>query len=208
VTAQERKVEEPGDVETRTLGELLDVDSDRGCVSEREWVALVRSIAGRDKVALYELFQRSHRLAFTLIMRIVPDRRTAEALTLDVFHDVWQRASSYDEAENTVLGWIMNQARSRAIERKTSPDETQHDPHAADPWGAAIEAHAHAVHLRDALALLSAEERLAIETTFFSELTCAEAAERLGQPLGALKTRIRTGLEKLRATLAKQVGEP
>ena len=50
-------------------------------------------------------------------MRITANRETAEELTLDVFHDVWRRASRYDPADGTVLGWIMNQARSRAIDR-------------------------------------------------------------------------------------------
>src|SRR3546814_5426107 len=50
-------------------------------------------------------------------MRITANRETAEELTIDVFHDVWRRASGYDAANGTVLGWIMNQARSRAIDR-------------------------------------------------------------------------------------------
>src|SRR5688572_31819065 len=50
-------------------------------------------------------------------MRIVHQRETAEELTLDVFHDIWRRASGFDPANGTVLGWIMNQARSRAIDR-------------------------------------------------------------------------------------------
>ena len=52
-----------------------------------------------------------------LIMRIVNNRETAEELTLDVFHDVWRRASTYDPANGSVVGWVMNQARSRAIDR-------------------------------------------------------------------------------------------
>ena len=54
---------------------------------------------------------------FTLIVRITNNRETAEELTLDVFHDVWRRASTYDSAGGSVVGWIMNQARSRAIDR-------------------------------------------------------------------------------------------
>src|SRR3546814_12313620 len=50
-------------------------------------------------------------------MRITANRETAEELTIDVFHDVWRRASRYDPANGTVLGWVMNQARSRAIDR-------------------------------------------------------------------------------------------
>jgi DNA-directed RNA polymerase specialized sigma24 family protein len=58
-----------------------------------------------------------HRIVFTLIVRITNNRETAEELTLDVFHDVWRRAANYDPATGSVVGWIMNQARSRAIDR-------------------------------------------------------------------------------------------
>ena len=77
----------------------------------------MQSIAGGDQIALHALYEGSHRLVFTLIMRITANRETAEELTVDVFHDVWRRASGYDAANGTVLGWIMNQARSRAIDR-------------------------------------------------------------------------------------------
>src|SRR6185295_19777183 len=79
--------------------------------------ALVRAVASGDQTALHGLFQRTHRLVFTLTMRIIGNRETAEELTVDVFHDVWGRASRYDASNGTVLGWIMNQARSRAIDR-------------------------------------------------------------------------------------------
>src|SRR3546814_18499343 len=59
----------------------------------------------------------AHRIVFTLIMRITANRETAEEVTIDVFHDIWRHASRYDAANGTVLGWIMNQARSRAIDR-------------------------------------------------------------------------------------------
>src|SRR5919205_4036198 len=74
-------------------------------------------MAAGDQLALHALYERTHRVVFTLVMRITANRESAEELTLDVFHDVWRRASRYDAANGTVLGWIMNQARSRAIDR-------------------------------------------------------------------------------------------
>src|SRR5688500_5592840 len=100
-----------------TLGEVLYARPSEPLVSEAEWVALVRSVAAGDQGALLALYERAHRVVFTLIMRITVNRATAEEVTLDVFHDVWRRASSYQEKDGTVLGWIMNQARSRAIDR-------------------------------------------------------------------------------------------
>ena len=100
-----------------TLGEVLYARPSEALVSEAEWVALVRFVAAGDQSALHALYERAHRAVFTLIMRMTANRETAEEVTLDVFHDVWRRASRYQEWDGTVLGWIMNQARSRAIDR-------------------------------------------------------------------------------------------
>src|SRR5205807_2735143 len=84
---------------------------------EDGWLHLVQAVASGDQSALYSLYQQTHRIVFTLIVRIIMNRETAEEVTLDVFHDVWRRASTYDSANGSVVGWIMNQARSRAIDR-------------------------------------------------------------------------------------------
>jgi len=170
----------------------------------------VRAVASGDEVALHGLFQRTHRIVFTLIVRIIGNRESAEELTVDVFHDVWRRASGYDAANGTVLGWIMNQARSRAIDRlRYEGRKKRVDPHASEPPMASEEPDARDIlelkqqsaAVRMALALLTTDERQAIETAFFSELTYAEVASRLNLPLGTVKTRIRSGLHKLRQAL-------
>src|SRR5204863_1625301 len=99
-----------------TLGDVLYAKSGPA-ISESDWAALVQSVAAGDQLALHALYDRAHRLVFTLAMRITANRETAEELTVDVFHDVWRRASLYDPRNGTVLGWIMNQTRSRAIDR-------------------------------------------------------------------------------------------
>jgi len=80
-----------------------------------DWVRLVDSIAAGDQQALRALYERTHRIVFTLVMRICGNREMAEELTLDVFHDVWRRSGQYDPKGGSVVGWIMMQARSRAI---------------------------------------------------------------------------------------------
>ena len=198
-----------------TLGDVLYAKS-KAPVPEQDWATLVQSIAAGDQLALHALYEMAHRLVFTLIMRIVVNRETAEELTIDVFHDVWRRASRYDPANGTVLGWIMNQARSRAIDRlrfesrrkRSHGDDMQ--PLAevtADPHHK-LELREQGESLRAALAALTPDERQAIETTFFAGLTHAEAAARLKQPLGTIKTRIRSGLHKLRQRLTAEAGEP
>ena len=109
--------EGPHDDAPQTLGDLLFTGKSGARIPESEWAELVQDIAAGDKSALHGLYKRSHRIVFTLIMRIAGNRETAEELTLDVFHDVWRRAPQYDPANGPVLGWIMNQARSRAIDR-------------------------------------------------------------------------------------------
>src|ERR1700741_5654174 len=98
-----------------TLGDVLYAKS-KAPVPEQDWVNLVQSIANGDQLALHALYERAHRIVFTLVMRITANRETAEELTVDVFHQVWRQASHYDAAKGTVLAWIMNQARSRAID--------------------------------------------------------------------------------------------
>ena len=149
-------------------------------------------------------------------MRITANRETAEELTVDVFHDVWRHAASYDAANGTVLGWIMNQARSRAIDRlrfdgrkkRHNGGELQSPAEATADPSDVLELREQCVALQRALAVLSPGEREAIETTFFGGLTHAEAAVRLNQPLGTVKTRIRSGLHKLRHALAAEAGKP
>jgi RNA polymerase sigma-70 factor (ECF subfamily) len=197
-----------------TLGDVLYADT-KAPITEQTWATLVQSIAGGDQLALHTLYEMAHRIVFTLIMRITGNRETAEELTIDVFHDVWRRASRYDAANGTVLGWIMNQARSRAIDRlrfekrkkRSQVDVQPLAEVAADPYDV-VELREQGEALRTALAALTPDERQAIETTFFGGLTHAEAAARLNQPLGTIKTRIRSGLHKLRQTLAAEAGKP
>ncbi len=199
-----------------TLGDVLYAKPTR-VESESDWVALVRAIARGDQVALHGLYQRSHRPVFTLIVRIVGNRETAEELALDVFHDVWRRASGYDPANGTVLGWIMNQARSRAIDRlrydsrlKRTDSNAEPPPDAAeaDDSYAILELKRQGEALRGALSALTADERQVVEAAFFADLSHAEVAARLNQPLGTVKTRIRSGLFKLRRALADQGKQP
>ena len=198
--------------EPKTLGDVLYANKARAPVPEKDWVGLVQSIAAGDQLALHALYTQTHRIVFTLIMRITSNRQTAEELTVDVFHDVWRRASTYDPSGGSVVGWIMNRARSRAIDRlryegrkkRVSPQTdsppamtTEDDPHET------FDVQEQGRLLRQALQVLTPDERQAIETAFFAELTYGQTAARLNQPLGTVKTRIRSGLDKLRQALGR-----
>jgi RNA polymerase sigma-70 factor (ECF subfamily) len=208
--------EPPRERTSATLGDVLYANRTKVTASEKDMVALVRALAGGDQLALHALYSQTHRLVFTLIVRITGVRETAEELTVDVFHDVWRRAVTYDPANGSVVGWIMNQARSRAIDQLRFEQRKKRVATAAE--GPSTETAAPDPHeifdvgergrlLRDALQVLTPEERQAIETAFFSELTYREVAGRLDQPLGTVKTRIRSGLGKLRRALAGTDGE-
>jgi RNA polymerase sigma-70 factor (ECF subfamily) len=192
-----------------TLGDVLYA----GCKiisPEEEWANLVRSTAAGDQLALHALYERSHRIVFTLLVRITANRETAEELTIQVFHDIWRRAQNYNAASGTVLGWIMNLARSRAIahlrfenaKKRGEVGALQPDPRDV------LELSEQRQALGAALSMLTEDERLAIEKTFFAGLTYAEVAVRQNQPPGIIKTRIRSGLHKLRNGLAEARQKP
>lgn len=205
--------QEGAELAPATLGDVLYTNPSKSPVPEEDWAQLVHAIAAGNQLALHELYERAHRVVFTLAMRITGSRETAEELTVDVFHEVWRRAGTYDPQNGTVLGWIMNQARSRSIDRvRFDLRKKRVDPH---PDGAPADAGGHDSQdlletkqqgevLRRALTSLSTDERQAIEAAFFSELTYAEVAIRLNAPLGTIKTRIRSGLYKLRQALDEE----
>ena len=198
----------------KTLGDILFADKSKVHVSEDEWLQLVRAVAGGDQRALHFLYEQTHRIVFTLIVRIIANRETAEEVTLDVFYEVWRKASTYDPANGSVVGWIMNQARSRAIDRlrfdqrkkrvNTYPHSLQATTDIVDPQQAFLFDEQSRL-LRNALEVLTPEERNTIETAFFSELTYEETAKKLNQPLGTVKTRIRSGIGKLREALGRKL---
>lgn len=208
--------EDPGlrECAASTLGDLLYTDRARSPVSEKDWVGLVQGIAAGHQRALHALYEQTHRLVYTLSVRIVNSRETAEEVTLDVFHDVWRRAATYDPANGSVVGWIMNQARSRAIDRLRFEQRKKrvHSPGDAPPAVMPVsdprevfDVQEQGRLLRDALKILTPDERQAIETAFFAELTYDQVAIRLNQPLGTVKTRVRSALGKLRQALAATV---
>jgi RNA polymerase sigma-70 factor (ECF subfamily) len=180
-----------------TLGDVLYGGLSTAPGSEQDWVSLVQAIVAGDQVALHGLYERSHRLVFTLIMRITASREIAEELTLEVFHDVWRRAYRFDPSDGTVVAWVMNLARSRVLARLCS-DRRKKEAEFGDERRA----------LRSALDTLTPEERQAIEAAFFSELTHAEVAIRLKESLETVTARIHSGLHKLRQALAEGEGKP
>lgn len=173
----------------------------------------IRRVANGDANALAELYDRHARAIFSLALRIVEDQAEAEDIVQEVFSQAWSQASRYDVARGAVGAWLLTIARSRAIDRvrarRSRPESGGVDSRMlgvlADPGaGQDVEllTAEQIERLRAALARLPLLQRTAIELAYYEGLTQAEIAERLEQPLGTVKTRIRLALLKLRETMA------
>ena len=196
-----------------TLGHVLYSGSSQPLISEKNWLRLVRAIATGDQAALHILFERTNRLVFTLLVRLTSDRATAEELTLEVYEEVWKYAASYGPKENTVLAWLMNRARKRAIDHLRAAQSAVRTAAGlitidAPDYRHVMQFKEQSRALRSALAALPLEELTAIEAAFFSGHTIAEAAERLRQSPQALRAHICRGLRTLRQALSRPASSP
>ena len=202
------------------LGTLIDVtDAGWGRTPTDDRVAdreTVQRMAEGDPEALAAVYDRHIRAVFGLAMRVLQDQGDAEDVVQEVFSQAWTQAKRYDATRGAVASWLLMIARSRAIDRLRSrlakPDSAPlpHETAVVDLPDPALGAEhgilttESAARLRAALAGLPLTQRLAIELAYFEGLTQTQIAERLDQPLGTVKTRIRTGLLKLREALASE----
>jgi len=169
----------------------------------------IRRAAKGDADALAVLYDRHVRSVYSLAFRIIGDASDAEEVVQDVFAQVWKQASRYDTSRGAVIAWMLMMTRSRAIDRIRARRGLP--PAAPDSWKGLAEMVDPAEgpelttltadqvgRVRDALNALPLPQRLAIQLAFYEGLTHVEIAERLEEPLGTVKTRIRLGLLKLR----------
>jgi RNA polymerase sigma-70 factor, ECF subfamily len=174
--------------------------------------AAVTRMARGDHDALAEVYDRHGRLVYSLALRILKDQSDAEDTVQDVFAQAWRQAARYQPGRGAVVAWLMNMARSRAIDqlrRRTTQPQSPYDPETASeipdtaqPIDEQVVWAGRAAVVRDALDALPLLQRIAIELAFYEGLTHLEIAERLEVPLGTVKTRIRQGLLKLKDRLA------
>jgi RNA polymerase sigma-70 factor (ECF subfamily) len=174
----------------------------------------LRRLAAGDARGAADLYDRHARAIYSLILRIVSDEAEAEDVVQEVFAQAWRQAARYDERRGAVGAWLLMMARSRAIdrlralrarpERQVDPGDGSFELPAVTRDAAAelVEAE-QARRVREALLGLPLVQRLAIELAYYEGLSQREIAERLEQPLGTVKTRIRLGLLKLREALAE-----
>ena len=169
---------------------------------------LIRRMTAGDREAFGRFYDRHAPLVYPLILRVVRDRSDAADVLQDVFWEAWQGADGYDPARGTPEAWMITRARTRAIDRVRAvrrrsvtfvPPVDEHLAAApAEAGGDAAERAEDRGVIRTALQTLPPPQREVIELAYYAGLTQTEIAERIRQPLGTVKTRIRLGLERLR----------
>lgn len=175
-------------------------------------VALLNAIAARDEVALAQLYDRYRAILFGLLMRILNNREEAEDVLQEVFLQVWRKAADFDESRGRPFTWLVTLARSRGIdrlrtlaarERVTEAGAREPSEEISDAATDAFKSEQRGL-VNNALAKLPDEQKRPIMLAYFEGLTQSEIATSLGAPLGTVKTRMRTGMIRLRELLAGQ----
>ncbi len=169
--------------------------------------ALLRRLGAGEPQALGELYDLYAGLVNGLVLRIVRDRSDAEDVVQEVFVQAWRQAGRFDASRGTPEAWLCTIARSRALDRlrrraarREDPNDDLSEPRASRAPSNAPQAEV-ALAVRQALHGLNHEQRSALELAYYEGLSQSEIAARLGQPLGTVKTRIRTAMLRLRSVL-------
>jgi len=180
---------------------------------------LIEAAARGEQKAFDALYAATIGRVYGLALRIVRSREAAEEVAIDVFVQVWHKASTYDAARGSPLAWLLTICRSRALDylRRADPAEAHPDPasqaaddapgRSPDPQDLLLACEGQA-RLRRALATLEPLQRQLIALAFFRGHTHAEIAAQARLPLGTVKTAIRRALRKLRAQLETTDGTP
>lgn len=174
--------------------------------------ALLRRIGEGDRAAFAEFYDLYSRLLFSLAVKILNDQKEAEDVLQEAFMQIWEKAGGFDARLGRPASWAITLVRNRAIDRIRASQRRSRLMEEAATSGAfedrdattaneSVHGREKAALVRSAMADLPADQRHAIEMAFFSGLTQNEISDRLREPLGTVKARIRRGMLKLRDKL-------
>lgn len=180
-------------------------------MKETAWVELMQEIKNGNVDALSKLYDEASGLVFSVAFRILENRADAEEVTLDVFTQAWKTASTWDTARGSVTAWLVLLARSRSLDRvrwRKSRSGAEVADTALNTFAASgrsaeelIEVRQQQERVQTALGQLNAAQRKSLDLAFFGGLTHQEIAEKLGEPLGTVKSRIRSAMIKMKDVL-------
>jgi RNA polymerase sigma-70 factor (ECF subfamily) len=180
-------------------------------------IALLKRTGEGDRASFAALYDRYAGILFSTAYRVLNSREAAEDVVQEVFVQIWEKAALYDPVRGKPLTWAMTLTRNKAIDRLRGAqrrarlqENMEREAETAERFDdrdsfSAVATIESGEKVRAALTRLSKEQREAIELAFFHSLTQAEIAERLGEPLGTVKARIRRGLLKLRDLVAAKI---
>ena len=179
-------------------------------------IDFLRQIGQGDRRSFEALYDRFSGVLFSTAYRVLNNREAAEDVLQDVFIQIWEKAALYDPARGKPMTWAITLTRNKAIDRLRSTqrrnrlqDDLLHESETVEQFDDrssfdALSSVETGGMVRAAIQKLSKDQREAIELAFFSSLTQTEISERLGEPLGTVKARIRRGMMKLRDLLGPQ----
>lgn len=190
-------------------------DSDYKQLRDEE---LMQRLLHKDKRAFEAIFDRYGDLVYSTSLRVLRDAHLAQDVSQEIFVRLWRKPESYVAERGRFLTWLISVTRNRAVDEirsrgrrlrheTASPEEQEWEIPAGEGNDPALNAQLaeQARTVRAALAELPPEQRQVIELAYFGGLTQQEISDRLDQPLGTVKTRIRLGMQKLRAALAPEM---
>jgi RNA polymerase sigma-70 factor, ECF subfamily len=204
--------------EDESVSLMHDVSPDEALYRGLDDEELMKRLVYRDLTAYRTLYARYANLVYSAALRVVRDAHVAEDMVQEVFLRLWRKPENYTSARGKFSTWLTSVTRNRAVDEvrsrrrryrheAASPEEQERDfpgPETDDPALTAELSDQRRLILT-AMSQLPQEQRQTIELAYFGGLTQQEIAERLGQPLGTVKTRIRLGMQKLRAALTPEL---
>lgn len=193
---------------------LTGFGADRGDVTpegsvdpvETDW-SLLERVTRKDEAALSKLYDRYSGLVYSEVKRILRDGGAAEEILQDLFYQVWRTSERFDASRGSFAGWLLVAARNRAISKLRKKDNKSEEL-GSDKVDLKVNLEMSTLQrllvqkVRSLMGSLPEGQREAVECAYFEGLTHAEIAEKTGQPLGTIKTRIRTAMETLKQVLS------